>query len=66
MMSLGLLEFDTRNHHNRGINFDHYRALAWEGLNKTKAYNSLTDEERAKIGKDLDFIVSHHSLLNCD
>ncbi|MFM7854250.1 MAG: hypothetical protein ACKO96_20580, partial [Flammeovirgaceae bacterium] len=65
LIAEGLSEFDTANQNNPEINLDHYRALAWGGLEKTKAFNNLSQEQKDKIYLDRDFIVSWHSTIAC-
>lgn len=61
----GLQEFDVINHNNPEITFEHYRALAWVGLQETKAYRNLSPEAEDQIDRQRDFIRSWASLLNC-
>lgn len=65
IIAAGLKDFDVMNQSNPDINMDHYRALAWGGLEKTKAYNDLTADQKQKIKNDRDFIFSWASTINC-
>lgn len=66
IISAGLHEFDTRNNNNPEIIIDHYKALAWEGLRGTKAWNNLSDSAKSKIISDKAEILDWHSVINCN
>ena len=65
LIAEGLKEFDTMNHNNPDINMDHYRALAWSGLERTQAYSNLSQIAKDKIRDDRDLIFSWYSTINC-
>ncbi|NDK56047.1 hypothetical protein [Pontibacter fetidus] len=65
LIAKGLQEFDAMNHNNPEVTIDHYRALAWDGLEQSTAWNNLQQTVRDKITNDRKFIMDWFTILTC-
>lgn len=65
LIAKGLQEFDTMNHNNPEVTIEHYRALAWDALRGTTAWNNLMVEQQKKIDDDRSILLIHFSILTC-
>ena len=66
LIAKSIEKFDTRNHNNPDVKFEHYVALAWVGLQETKVYTNLNNIEKNRIVANRKYFLTWYSALNCN
>ena len=66
LIAKGVQQFDVRNKNNLEVTLDHYRALAWVGLQDTRAWNNKGQTEKDEITFMRNYLIEHFGAINCE